>query len=1560
MVHTTDLDLSARQVAELTSPDALAGFLAKLGYDTGARTLLTPESLGLTGESVGAFKKIELLSEDTERFLRVVFAQPKSLTAKSRNDLARVLGKSNIDHLLVFASDFDTLEFVLLDKRKRETKGPVAVERIQVIPKTVSLSRRNPTRLDLRTLRRFTWTCRDGLEQYDKLRSVFDAAVFTGEYFQNRALFADYYLRDRLKDDAAWQDNPSGMFEFVRDLLKTAPADFSGKDKDVLRKGLLEPLFKKLGFKANVNRPSKSEQTQPDYLLKDANGAVVSAAFVYSWDRWLDGPDLHDQDTPEENPGACVVTALDQGQASWIIVTNGKLWRLYGRQAHARATNFYEVDLVEALSASGDTDPNEAFRYWWLFCRLEAFLPKAKAQECWLDAILQGSRDYAKRLGDRLKDRIFLTIFPHLAQGFLEDRKQRLGKKTEPSEEELADIFEATLTLLYRLLFLLYAESRDLLPIREAPYLAASLKKLKEEIAEKAGVAEADVPDHLKRAYSVTTTDFYDRLSRLFRAMDKGDPVLNVPTYNGGLFTTTPDKSERREQHIARFLLEHKVPDRFLAMAIDRLSRDQDERTLALGFIDYKSLEVRHLGSIYEGLLEFRLKVAEEDLTTQADKSSEKYIPLSRAKPKRGKQADVVVRRKEVYLSNDKAERKATGSYYTPDNIVEYIVAHTVGPVLDEKLETLRSEFRKVRKTFDNELQKAQAYPPAEVRSGKMDHRQWAGLQTYNHHKELVERMFDLKALDPAMGSGHFLVEAVDFVTDRLLNFLNQFPINPVGFALDRTRTSILESLGEQGVTVDPAKLTDINLLKRHVLKRCIYGVDINPMAVELAKVSLWLDAFTLGAPLSFLDHHLRCGNAVVGATFSHLEAATKGRLFTLDYEPLLRAINNVLFVSKVADATAAEVASSVSQYDLARRELSGYQIILDLIVAKHFGLPKAAGIVEEGQGADMTSREHFMKSLHDDKERRLVAEVETLAARPDMRFFHWETEFPEVFFGFSDADHRQIKHKDRIEDGSAGFDCIVGNPPYVRQEVVKPLKAYLKTRYRTYDSTNDLYIYFQEMEIDNLRNTGRMGMIVANKWMRSGYGEGLRDFLKSTGQPLEVIDFGHSPIFPDADTFPCILLMAKRPCPLIGKATPAEAETMAACEVPREHWHDRLDLGAFVSGRRHRIPTRLLRREGWSLENPRIQALLEKIRTSGVPLCEYAKAKPLRGILTGLNEAFIIDASTRDRLVKAHRQSEKVIRPLLRGRDADRWRSHDSNSFLITIASSENADWPWSAAKSKAEEVFRKAFPSIYEHFLPFKKALIQRQDQGRYYWELRSCDYMSEFDKPKIAYQDLAWFSEFAQDPGERVPNNTVYILPSNDSKVLAVFNSSVLWWYMWRTAQHGKDEVLRLFTEYVENLPIPMMTERDGAALSECVNTAIEIADEARIFEAETISDACDRFSLPEADGRVVSWLPLPVDSFVDRLLKLAGMKQPTPKVREEVAILHKRQRQRQIELLTRQLKLEKRLAGLVEDAYALTHEEKELLRSTRPVRDPIDVLEAKIRGGTADQPTNSSEE
>ena len=714
----------------------------------------------------------------------------------------------------------------------------------------------------------------------------------------------------------------------------------------------------------------------------------------------------------------------------------------------------------------------------------------------------------------------------------------------QPTPEELSDVYEATLTLLYRLLFLLYAESRDLLPVREGPYGEASLKKIKEEIAAKAGVALDHGNALLEKAYSDKDTVFYNRLCTLFMAMDKGDPALNVPTYNGGLFNTAPDATEDRDQRIARFLRDHRVPDRYLARAIDRLARDQDEQTLGLVFIDFKSLEVRHLGSIYEGLLEFKLKVAEEDLTTQTEKNQEKYIPLSGVKAKRGRTVEVVVKKGEVYLSNDKAERKASGAYYTPDPIVEYIVGQTVGPILDEKLEALRPEFRKVRRTFENELQKATAYPPQGLSPTKDKEaiRRFAIEKTYATHKDLVERLFDIKVLDPAMGSGHFLVEAVDRITDKLLQFLNAFPVNPVSFALERTRSSILESLSTQGVTVLRDKLTDINLLKRHVLKRCIYGVDLNPMAVELAKVSLWLDAFTLGAPLSFLDHHLRCGNSLVGASIAELEAATSGRLFRLDYGPLLAAIKYVLFVSQMTDATASEVADSMRQYQEARKLLSGYRIVLDLVLADHFGHPAAKGLVSSGNDLSFDDRQSFLLSLHDDKEKKLVALVEELARRPDRRFFHWDIEFPEAFIGFFDPNKSKIMHKERIKAGTAGFDVVIGNPPYdvlAEKELgtnLEEILGYLNalTVYQpACKGKQNLYKVFICRGVQVLRNGGRLGLIVPMSLLGDDQSVGVRKMLLTSTslQTIEAFPQKDDPkrrVFEDAKLSTCVFATAK------------------------------------------------------------------------------------------------------------------------------------------------------------------------------------------------------------------------------------------------------------------------------------------------------------------------------------------------------------------------------------------------------------------------------------------------
>jgi hypothetical protein len=1467
--HVTDIQLTPKHVSNLTSPDAIAAFLSELGYDTGRRSTLTPESIGLAGDSAAPIRQIDVLAEDHEGFFRVVLVQLRSLTAKSRNDLARVLGKTNVDHLLVLASDFGTLEFVLLQKRRREVRGPVKGTSIQVVPLSVAVERKAPTTKELRLLRRLTWTGRDGLEQFDKLRSTFEAAAFSEEYFCNRALFADHFLLTRLREDPAWRENPALAFQKVRELLADARTRWLEKGEQVVRDELYAPLFAALGFQATVNKPAKDAAIRPDYTLTAADGAGRTAAFVYAWDRWLDGPDHGlDADTPDENPGASVVSALEEGVADWIIVTNGRVWRLYSRNAHSRATNFYEVDLVEALVASGDTDPNEAFRYWWLFFREAAFRPTpdqtAGATPCWLDAIAEGSRDYAKALGERLKNRVFLDIFPHLAQGFLADRKTRLGIKKKPTDEELADAFQATLTLLYRLLFLLYAEARDLLPIREAAYREASLRKLKDEIAERGGIAESEVADRLKKAYSDKEHSLYDRLMRLCAAMDQGDSSLNVPTYNGGLFLTQPleesaDGGAAREQRIGRFLAEHKVPDRFLALALDRLARDPDDKTFALVPIDYKSLEVRHLGSIYEGLLEFKLRVAEEDLTTATEKKKEKYIPLSEAKPKRGKQAAVVVAKGAVYLSNDKAERKASGSYYTPDPIVKYIVEHTVGPVLAEKLEKLRGEFRKTSKTYANELAKLRIPPiPGDITSGRRTIEQAAGDATYNHHKDLVEELFDFRVLDPAMGSGHFLVEAVDYITDKLLAWLTQFDKNPVKFMLDRTRQNILTALAEQPVTVDPEKLTEVNLLKRHVLKRCIYGVDLNPMAVELAKVSLWLDAFTIGAPLSFLDHHLRCGNSLIGATFKDLETATKGQLFGIDYEPLLRAIHHVLYVNKMADATAAEVKQSAREYGEARDELSGYQVVLDLLVAKYFGVPEGVDLLKRGgTDLDLSSRAKFRQSLEDLDALATIERVEVVAGQPHLRFFHWEIEFPEVFFGFADKDQRRLKHKTEIILGSAGFDAVIGNPPYVRMELLKPLKPFLKTHYQCHAERADLFIYFYEKAVELLLRGGRSSFIASSTWTKTEAGRQLRRFLKSEATIVSFLDFGDLPVFPDATTYPCVMVMSHEPATAVDLSAAEAKHEIESAVVPDL---DHVDLTHVLAMRKVLVPQNELEDQGWYFEDRRIARLREKIRDVGIPLKDYCGA-PLYGIKTGLNEAFVVDSITCERLIAEDRRSKDILRPFLEGKDLKPWRY----------------DWRglWLIYTHHGIDIAK--YPAIKAYLSTFRRRLEARATSESHEWyELQQPQlaYSQRFSEPKIFYPHFSRFNKFSFDSNGYFGNDKTYCIPGSDSYLLGLLNSQTLWFQISQICPAMRGGLWRyeLRVQYMETLSVVQASETDRRAI-------------ARIAEELTSDSAINRLALEaELNDRVASLYKLTPDER-KLLVKVAPAPGPTDAASEE---------------------------------------------------------------------------
>ncbi len=322
-----------------------------------------------------------------------------------------------------------------------------------------------------------------------------------------------------------------------------------------------------------------------------------------------------------------MVSVLAEGGVNWAIVTNGKAWRLYAANADNRATNYYEIDLEEALAS---VDHLTATKYWWLFFRREAFTG-------FLDRMLKGSAEYAKGLRERLKDRVFEDVFAAFAEGFI------LYGRARGAEPSLDDAFGGTMTFLYRLMFILYAESLGLLPEYEARgYGEKSMGRLKHEIALAGGDVEDEAPARLAAAYRADNTDLYRRLSELFTAVDQGDAGLNLPRYNGGLFSkTTP---------AGQFLASHAIPDRYLALGLDRLCRDLDDKTHALVMVDYKTLGVRELGSIYEGLLEFKLRIAGEPLAVVREGGNEVYLPLEKAKGKR-------VRRGEGYRRRLPRER---------------------------------------------------------------------------------------------------------------------------------------------------------------------------------------------------------------------------------------------------------------------------------------------------------------------------------------------------------------------------------------------------------------------------------------------------------------------------------------------------------------------------------------------------------------------------------------------------------------------------------------------------------------------------------------------------------------------------------------------------------------------------------------------------------------------------------------------------------------------------------------------------------------------------------------
>ncbi|GAY19960.1 possible restriction/modification enzyme [Sphingobium fuliginis] len=670
---------------------------------------------------------------------------------------------------------------------------------------------------------------------------------------------------------------------------------------------------------------------------------------------------------------------LTSGQLRWGILTNGTKWRLYWAGARSVSEEFIEINLGRVLALDGDDDlfADEATRDHWLrvfaalFCR-DAFIKTGTDSRSFHERARAAAAFYEERVAASLSKLVFEQVFPNLASAI----------SAAAPAASLDDVRQASLVLLYRLLFLLYAEDRDLLPVGDKRYDDYALRHQRKEVGQR--VSDGDV-------FSASAGKIWAHVADLARIIDKGDASVGIPPYNGGLFAGdgTP------------LLDSIRIPDNVMAPALDALSwlrADGNAR-----YINYRDLSVQQLGSIYERLLEF--EIVHDDVG-------------------------------ELAVRPNLFARKNSGSYYTPDELVGLILDQTLEPLIAERLDTFRSALGKLNPKDSEDYQRGELADA-----------------------DPAEAILKLRVCDPAMGSGHFLVSLVDTLADHVLDAMAEAAAlagdlgyaSPLATKIEEIRRTILKNARAANWTIDEAQLDDRHIVRRMVLKRCVYGVDKNPMAVELAKVALWLHTFTVGAPLSFIDHHLRAGDSLFGLWVRDAidkAGAQGGEL--LHIGPLREAESSAAamqIIERLTDAEIAEAHQSASTWYGVQSQIAPLDSFVSFLHALdwlNFKQPAEKAAIRawlDGQygdpilimqgkvepmarkrasgGGDRMKKQRFDADELFEHLQRILEAARALIA--EERFLNWQIAFPGVWEKWGSLDR------------TGGFDAVVGNPPWDR-----------------------------------------------------------------------------------------------------------------------------------------------------------------------------------------------------------------------------------------------------------------------------------------------------------------------------------------------------------------------------------------------------------------------------------------------------------------------------------------------------------------------------------------------
>lgn len=756
---------------------------------------------------------------------------------------------------------------------------------------------------------------------------------------------------------------------------------------------LIWPILEALGWHDSLrqqNLSAKGREDVPDGLLfENAEAKTQANRHPEEWKRYAFGRAVVEskrwgrpldrrsgrrgEETAPSTQMLRYLRRIDDvtsGKLRWGILSNGSKWRLYFSGARSVSEEFFELDIAAILNISGYNSGLVALdaadrRHWltvfYLIFRREAFVPSGTDPRTFHEKALEEGRFYEERVAEDLSNKVFGEVFPDLVRAIV----------VAAPEAELQDVREAALILLYRLLFILYAEDRDLLPVRDSRYNDYGLRNR----------VRLDVKDRKDRndTFSDTAARYWGAMADLFLAIDKGDASIGLPPYNGGLFD--------QERHA--ILTNIRIPDAVMARVIDAMSFERTPE--GRKYINYRNLSVQQLGSIYERLLEYEVARDGDDITV----------------------------RPNIFA------RKGSGSYYTPDDLVRLILAETLEPLVEQRKRAFREKI------------------DALMQGDLPDDRKLSILKTFDPATKLL----DLKICDPAMGSGHFLVSLVDFLADQVIAAMAEAEedapadwgdyISPLGERIETIRGTIQANADARNWTIDPDQLDDRHIIRRMVLKRCIYGVDKNGMAVELAKVALWLHTFTVGAPLSFLDHHLRCGDSLFGSWVKPGidKAATYGTPLLL-HEPMkraLRAASKMQIVEGLTDAEIAEAHRSADVFAEVQDMTAPLNALLKLIHALDWldirDKPGKAvlKVFFDGQFGDplaiaMGKRDPKIKRDIDQRFAEILTEARALIEEEN--FLNWQVTFPGIW---SDWEGEAL---------TGGFDAIIGNPPWDRMKL--------------------------------------------------------------------------------------------------------------------------------------------------------------------------------------------------------------------------------------------------------------------------------------------------------------------------------------------------------------------------------------------------------------------------------------------------------------------------------------------------------------------------------------------